>query len=456
MNSRNTLSSEQEQALVAAMKRAVDEVDAGADVNESLRKQAQEHGWGADMIRFASHAYNTGRQAVQRQQGTTAREKLADFPLADPELIISQIWPETVKSASDISHQTGVSADYSSPPTWLHSQPTEKQAGDGVGAGDALLSRLTPAEPERPRLARSELVNAHAGWQRAKQAYDEAFRLSEHAFDQFVGKLGDLRAYFKQAGCTYSLPAVRDTAIAFLGQPAQQLFDTLNVATTVKQAMAAKPGDRSINRDSEPVRLVEQCIKAACEVNAAKDRLKQARIAMHDYDRQHLSRYTTADEYTPTNPNWLIAEQPQRIEKQSFTASALALGATRAALNPPKSDTQTPAEKTWLSLDDPDHEADLQRIRAQATLAELMDDDVISGYDPEQVTNAYNEIAQTTPRSATNPMIMRTLLRRHLEGNIEPFEASEMTKLDKQLRDTTEGQSSLLRQTPSSMLGWDG
>jgi hypothetical protein len=87
---------------------------------------------------------------------------------------------------------------------------------------------------------------------------------------------------------------------------------------------------------------------------------------------------------------------------------------------------------------DPEHEATMQRIRMQAMLTEFMaDDPVISTYDPDQVIEAFNQVAQMTPRAAIQPAIMRGQLRKMLQQQdaMEPFEAGQLIDVERGLKD---------------------
>jgi len=98
-------------------------------------------------------------------------------------------------------------------------------------------------------------------------------------------------------------------------------------------------------------------------------------------------------------------------------------------------------EETIGDLFDPEHEAELVKIRTQAMLSDFMSNDpVISTYDPEEVTDAYNQIVQMAPRSAQQPAVMRGLLRKMLQQQdaMEPFEAEQVAKIEKTMKDIAE------------------
>jgi hypothetical protein len=114
-------------------------------------------------------------------------------------------------------------------------------------------------------------------------------------------------------------------------------------------------------------------------------------------------------------------------------------------------------EKAWLDLEDPDHENEMRRIKAEAMLAGMMADEEnpVSGYDPDQVLTAYNEIAQMAPRAAEQPAALQPLLAKRLAGNMEPFEVKEIAELEKGLKDVKQPtpNTQLLSNAPDSLLG---
>ena len=92
-------------------------------------------------------------------------------------------------------------------------------------------------------------------------------------------------------------------------------------------------------------------------------------------------------------------------------------------------------------LFDPMHEAELTRIRTQAMLSDFMSNDpVIATYDPEEVTDAYNQIVQLAPRAAQQPAVMRGLIRKMLQQQdaLEPFEADQVAKIEQTVRSLSE------------------
>jgi len=69
----------------------------------------------------------------------------------------------------------------------------------------------------------------------------------------------------------------------------------------------------------------------------------------------------------------------------------------------------------------PEQESELRAIESESVLQDLMaTDPVISGYDPEEIIIAYNDIAKFAPESAMQPMVLRSYLRKYLESSTNP------------------------------------
>jgi hypothetical protein len=88
-------------------------------------------------------------------------------------------------------------------------------------------------------------------------------------------------------------------------------------------------------------------------------------------------------------------------------------------------------------LDSAEHLNSLRKIKTQAILNRFMTDpdDPISGYDPDRVASAFNEIAAMAPRAAEQPGVLGPLLRRRLAGRVEPFESGELVKTELGLKE---------------------
>lgn len=83
---------------------------------------------------------------------------------------------------------------------------------------------------------------------------------------------------------------------------------------------------------------------------------------------------------------------------------------------------------------DPVHEARMESIKSKAMLNDFLSNDpILSSYEPESVTNVYNQVASMAPNAARQPALMRGLLRKAIQqgGVIEPFEIQQLAQLEK-------------------------
>ena len=177
--------------------------------------------------------------------------------------------------------------------------------------------------------------------------------------------------------------------------------------------------------------------------------------------KQAQAAYERTLSWTPASATALL--QARRIKQAGPISPYTALMSANAIHNllrfeelpelPEKKEEKVNESPEYLALADPSQEAEIRKYRAQALLSELMsNDDVISGYSPDDVLSAYNEMVEAAPRIATTAAYVRPELRRRLAGNPQPFEATELANLEKTLAQTREtGQSILKNKSPSPL-----
>jgi hypothetical protein len=62
----------------------------------------------------------------------------------------------------------------------------------------------------------------------------------------------------------------------------------------------------------------------------------------------------------------------------------------------------------------------------------ILNDPVISGYDPHEVAAAYNQIAEMAPNFTGQSAAMQALLRKRLEaGQLADFDVKQMIEMEK-------------------------
>jgi len=96
-------------------------------------------------------------------------------------------------------------------------------------------------------------------------------------------------------------------------------------------------------------------------------------------------------------------------------------------------DSKKVVREQYQKLMDPTHENALKTIRAKSVLHDMvLNDSVISGYDPQDVAMAFNEIAELAPSLIDAPGMIRPLLRKRLEsGQLADFDVKQILEMDK-------------------------
>jgi hypothetical protein len=96
-------------------------------------------------------------------------------------------------------------------------------------------------------------------------------------------------------------------------------------------------------------------------------------------------------------------------------------------------DSKKELKKQYDKLYDPEHESALKSIRAKGVLHDLiLNDPVISGYDPQDVAMAFNDVAELSPTLIEAPGMLRSVLRKRLEaGSLADFDVKQLLDMEK-------------------------
>lgn len=435
-----SLSKSDEQRLLDGVKMAVDLVDnQGLSPNAALQKVAEQMHYSPGFLKSACSAFNTGRQLAQWNTNESVLDKLASFPLADYDTIHDAMWGKSQEKVASVS------ALPPALPSYEDATRRELLAYD--------LSSFTKAASAEvaPHIADEQ------GGIRVKRAFDafdyhrrlteEARRQKQAAEDRLNLRLHLLEGYFRKfAYDRLPLAQVEHAAAVHFGEPGKQLMAYVaGRFPNEKRASDHTPswgGFREpANYDSEPYTLIEGAIKHARELN-------QARVALGEAEAKLAAARESYESFTQplhqSSSGSHAALTPSLMgdagDKTAFDASSAAMGFAIPGqiASMVGADKNKRIEDQINELDSPEHVNELRKIKAQTVLTQLMSDpdNPISGYDPEEVLSAYNEMVQLSPRLADQPAAIGPLLNKRLVGNTEPFEVGETLKLEKGLKDT--------------------
>ena len=484
-----SLNKSDEQKLLEGVKLAADYVDnKGMSPNDALVKVSQELSFLPGQARAAVNAFNNGRQLAQWKANTPVLDKLAEFPLADFEVIKEQVWGGSTKNANDYytSPSTSIHADYSQEPKWVNVRDKQALASLNIPTRFGEEKSASSAQEVEAQSQRSA-SRAWSDFDMSRRTYEDLRSKHAAANDHLGVRVNILANYFKKfAHDRLEFDVVEKAASVYYGSKGQLLMDVI-AERFPKEKRAADTGgycDKPLDRNQEPFTLIKSAVDAArslCDAQVALDNAKQAmdnaKEALNPFSQAPSQTNQESTEYSP----YLIpdadgaekeagkrglwdnihakrkrGEKPAKPgdkdypdakswKKTTKEGSGLLTGALIGGASKPLMESIIGGEgrdkavaQAEENLGDPEHENELRKIKAQVMLADMMSDtdNPISGYDPEEVLEAYNNLSQLAPRLADQPAAVQPLLAKRLAGNTEPFEIKEISDIEKSIAQT--------------------
>jgi hypothetical protein len=476
-----SLSKEAEQKLIQAIEKAAEYVNSGLAPNDAIVKSAAEHSVPAGHVNLMVHAYNTGRTNKQREQGEDTYEKAADFNLADAETILARLYPKQVKTSAAIRKAEHVSTEYAVPPTGFLARRRSALAKEAA-ATQTFFSEKAYVAP--PRDEHAAAMRAHVQRVAEKRAAEELRRQATMAEHNAAVAMDKLAEYFRVPGNMSFSDALKEVGLR-LGPQGVNVLEKVAVVYPHFKKQAAT------NRDhfgtDQVYTLVENVIDSVNTLVTARNNAPPVKAAaaekkivpthitgsiLHNPTTEPIDLKTAAAPRPPAPKTWsqrtntalFGAQNPKGGGKdsenstlQSFSKPISTVGEIiGGTVGGKKTDMLAsglgldvdPAKeklKAYQDLTAPEHELQLKNIRAQATLHDLMSNDpVISGYNSNEVADAFNDIANTAPNIVESPAVLQAVLRKRLEaGQFADFDVKQLLDMDKT---KTERDNTLLTQ----------
>tara|TARA_B100000745_G_scaffold262227_1_gene186313 strand:+ start:16882 stop:18396 length:1515 start_codon:yes stop_codon:yes gene_type:complete len=489
-----SLNSNDEQKLVDGVRQAVRYVDDdNMSPNDALVKVSRDLSLLPGQARAAVSAFNNGRQVAQWKANTPVLDKLAEFELADYDVIHDTVWGGDEKKANDhyLSLGTTVHEDYASEPKWVDMRDKQKLAAldipslDHIHANDDIVKEASDHEFRHDSDRRAS--SAWSTFSMTRRTYEDQRSKHAAAKDNLGIRLNILSNYFKKfAQDRLPFDIVDKTVATYYGSQGRALMNVVSdrFPKEKRAADAKRYWEAPIDMNAEPFTFVRNAVEAAKELNLTKSALdvseevfNNAKEALHPFSQAPSQSSQENVEFSPflidgkeggdqpagqlprhdchgvhpdqTHEEWVREEfdnPPTRDwEREKEAAGGLLTGALIGGGAKPAMEALIGGEGRQRSVQDtedklgaPEHENELRKIRAQVMLAEMMSDseNPISGHDPEEVLAAYNDLAQLAPRIAEQPAAVQPLLAKRLAGNVEPFEVKEIGDIEKTLAGT--------------------
>ena len=405
---------------------AIETICKEASLGEEQRtaiKVSREMGLTPHQIRLACQGANTSRINHQRRSKTAYEDKFAAVPLLNADAVVASIFREP-------GTKVAVSRTVVAPVYGMHGEFSEKLAAEQATEPQKEAAQTPAAAPPAPAPG-TGMTAARKAAAVITQGLDE-LRRRESALQQKYARVEE--EFVAAFGYNYSqLPWAAKLAQQVHGPVGGLLVNLLKEklvqSKTAVAQLAQSPAKQPYSISSkqaffDAVGTMAESFKswylaASTFPKLAFDQRRLVDVAM--------GRHTTAVMRLAGEQQW---EADERLFRKNSVAlggmlTGLAAGAMRRGPSAPPSLSKD-LLMARLQLNDPRHEAQLDRIDAESRLNQLLQNDqIIGGHTTEEVADAFDNLAQSTPGLAENPMLLQANLRRNLQGDLTPFEAAD-------------------------------
>ncbi len=431
------LSKASEKRLMIALEKAASLISTGLHPNEAIIKAAGDEKVPSGHIKLMVNAINTGTTNAHRTSKKDPLEKAADFPLADVPAILNVLYPDKVKSAAIEIRETTISDEYKIPPRWVKAAQTSIKPTIQVPA-------LTEKKYEPARDEFTATKKAQAALDRLRITHDAAREELSSVVDASIKAAHDLEEYFLTPGA-FNYDEVKENSVLMFGKAAEAVFSHIEKRGSAKRNM------HPVDTNKAPYSYVQRLIKISGDFHEKAAAYGAAQKSLIDETRKFYDPFVLS----PSLGHSVLTGLSSLMQKSAEPAKTwlgdvvrggfgmMAGGDTAKGIAKNIPGTRPPSEKEELddlrSVLDPSHESEIRNIQSEALLNDLMaNDEVVSGYDPEEVLDAFNEISQMTPYAANKKVIMRDLLRKRLAGGgqaLDQFTIGDTLKSQQTLKD---------------------
>lgn len=433
-----------ERLLTEAVKRAsLACADGKVSPTDAMIKVAKELKLLPGMIKIACSSFNVGRQLSHRDINKGALDKLAEFPLAEAEKVISAAY-QTEKKAEEVS------TDYNVDPVRLaETMRREKLASMPLTS----LTKSAAAIPgEMNREAQYKRLSAAKTAARSnKGRADSDLR---DARDFLSLKMAELVNYFRQpvsqrlpvgvvekVAQNYHEPAlvttIIDTALSNLAPLLKSAQYGVSTALSEKRAGAEQPLlKQAFNPLLPPFGSITALIKVAQDIPAKEAAVKEAEAAILAAEQAMVdtlhAKEAQAQTPEPTFSCNVLTKQGGILQTPAFGAAVGSMIGRSVGMGMGPGH-EAALQGTRDAISDPSHEDELRRVRVATMLNSAMTDpdNPLSGHDPDRIMKEFNNISHMAPNVAQEPAVIIPLLQRRLAGPVVPFENKEIVDLER-------------------------
>lgn len=417
------LSRAQELRITGAAERMVDLTNGGMSPNDALYKVSMDESLTPEFVKRLGEVYNTSRM-LHHFKTASAERRADNFPLAVSAEVLDRMYPKEAES-----HEKAASCHS----IWFDAPPNFRDVPFEKSAERTAIPAL-PSYSDNLDVLLKRARNHAASLERAAQV---ARSDEQYCREMVRNEVVKASQYF----CSMDhipFERVETDVLTQYGSTASPLLDAVFVGCRGEKfgekRGSASDSQRIFDHEQPPYSCIVNAFRAATEWHKAAmeaQSLEREHAEFKERLAQTLKKVAKLREPHLTFPfDDIAARAAANREKQASGLAPLAslsiIGDKLHNIMGTGGNPEAFEQRVQQSLD-PDQETKIRSAQVKAMLHEMMTNDpVLSGYDPTQVMDAYNEISRMTPLVAEQPALMRGLLARRLElGSTEPFEASQ-------------------------------
>lgn len=429
------MSTSEEQRIYGALEKAIGMVNGGTHPNDAICKVAEEHKFMPQVVGRMIEAYNVSK-TLSHMKHASAGARAESFPLADTQTVLERMYPAKPIAPAIKAAAYRVADSYS--------------FNESINFNKVAASFLIPLQglkphPGDPSVLAHQKWDKHAGLRKNAEYARGTYRSQ---LDKIMGMAKEAGQYFWFSGHT-PFAEIESQVIRSHGSLGKAAMDLVHRIGDVRDARSdEKPWNGTGMAKSAWYRATEkpyagilELIAAGTEFHKLATRAAKAQDELSAFENETNTHFRPSIEKNACLLDGIVGNAGGQVKEAladiaNTLQQAGSLGLNIAGLNPNKSEDSV--RRTALGeVLDPTHESKLQGMKMQAVLNDFLSNDpVLSTYEPHHVTNAYNQLAELAPHVAQQPAVVRGMLRRMLqqEGVVEPFEAQQVTGIERHLR----------------------
>jgi len=387
-----------------ALQQAVQEINNGITPTEALKKAAEYYDLNHNFIQRTGEALNT---ALHYHHFKTASDKAAEFPLADINKVVNDLYNENEKTAN---HQK---SDFFPSNELFNPIPDLDKIFNRPQYKEAYLKITNAPKDVKPSLSYKAVLEKSSNYIRdlEKQVTNAQIKESEATLNIDAAFFNLANTFKKDAGYRTSFEEFESQAFSKFGEKSLPYLDLMYKHSELKEDRGVHDSGYIMFEECPELKKFSKFFEYVDQVDEIK---KEASDALENltFEKQYISEiYKSAEDLKKKN-NELVVEPA--VEKEAGMMDIF-----KHVQEQLKND-QRKSPGTHVNHD-------LDKFEQQAILQDIiLTDPILKHENPHKVIEAYEQIARLAPDLSREKPVVVSLIRQLLSGQALAPHASNM------------------------------